>query len=137
MVKIFVISETSRTPEVGRANPVDATLTTGAAFQVNNAKPCIPVFTLSINDTFKFLEHLKQEFRRKTYWSKYISEIKKKKKKKKNATSLIQHLKTLIDCLYFVQKCDDPIRNPFDEYYVPLAKIKDFNALTDKKLLFD
>ena len=83
MVKIFVISETSRTPEVGRANPVDATLTTGAAFQVNNAKPCIPVFTLSINDTFKFLEHLKQEFRRTTYWSKYISEITTQSKKKK------------------------------------------------------
>ena len=75
MVKIFVISETSRTPVVGRANPLDATLTTGAEFQVNNAKPYIPVFTLSIKDNFEFLEHLKQEFRRTTYCSKYISEI--------------------------------------------------------------
>ena len=55
MVKIFVISETSRTPELSRTSPVDATLTTGTAFQVNNAKPYVPVFTLfllMINSNF-------------------------------------------------------------------------------------
>ena len=54
MVKIFVISETSRTPELSRTSPVDATLTTGT-FQVNNAKPYVPVFTLfllMINSNF-------------------------------------------------------------------------------------
>ena len=38
MVKNCVISEISRTPETEGANPVDETLTTGATFQINNAK---------------------------------------------------------------------------------------------------
>ena len=31
---------------------------------------------------------------------------------------------------------DDPARNCFDEYYMPLVKIKDFNAITDNKPSF-
>ena len=59
-----VISEISRTPEVDKANPVDETLTTGAIFQINNTKLYVPVVTLSINDKTKFLEHVKQEYKR-------------------------------------------------------------------------
>ena len=32
---------------------------------------------------------------------------------------------------------DDPTRNYFDEYYMPLVEIKDFNALIDNKPMFD
>ena len=32
---------------------------------------------------------------------------------------------------------DDPTRNSFDEYYMPLVEIKDFNALIDNKPFFD
>ena len=42
------------------------TATNGARFQINNAKLYVPVVTLSINDTIKFLEnvkeHLKEQF---------------------------------------------------------------------------
>ena len=31
---------------------------------------------------------------------------------------------------------DDPIRNYFDEYYMPLVEIKDFNALINNKSCF-
>ena len=31
----------------------------------------------------------------------------------------------------------DPTRNSFDEYYMSLVEIKDFNALIDNKLFFD
>ena len=44
----------SRTAAVGGDNPVDATLTTGTTFQINNAKLYIPVVTLSVNDHIKF-----------------------------------------------------------------------------------
>ena len=30
-----------------------------------------------------------------------------------------------------------PTRNSFDEYYMPLVEIKDFNALIDNKPFFD
>ena len=32
---------------------------------------------------------------------------------------------------------DDPTRNSFDDYCMPLVEIKDFNALFDNKLFFD
>ena len=34
-----------------------------------------PVVTLSINDNIKFLENIKQGFKRTTSWNKYRSEI--------------------------------------------------------------
>ena len=48
-------------------NPVDATLTTGATFKINNAKLYVPVVTLPINDLtwpkivsyLKYQEHIK------------------------------------------------------------------------------
>ena len=70
-----VISEILRIPEVEGANPADETLTTGATFQINNAKLYVPVVTLYINDNIKFLENIKQGFRRTIPWNKYRSEI--------------------------------------------------------------
>ena len=72
-----VISELSRTPEVAGHNPVEAILTTSATLQINNAKLYVPVVTWPINDNIKFLEHLKQGFRRTVPWNKYRSEIRK------------------------------------------------------------
>ena len=62
--KYCVISEIFRTPEVGRANSSDATLKTGATFQINNAKLYVPVFTSSINDNTKYLENIKEGSKR-------------------------------------------------------------------------
>ena len=65
--KICIISEiliTSRIPANSDANPpaqeVGAIQTTGATFQINNAKLYVPLVTLSINDNIKFLENIKQ-----------------------------------------------------------------------------
>ena len=54
---------------------VGATETTFATCQVNNAKLYAPVVTLSINDSFKCSEHLKQGLHRTISWNKYKSEI--------------------------------------------------------------
>ena len=59
-----MISEVSRTPKVPGDNPVEARLTTGTIFQLNNAKPYVRFVSLSINDNIKFLENLKQGFKR-------------------------------------------------------------------------
>ena len=68
-----VISEISRTPEVSRSNPTDATLTTGAIFQINNPKLCVWVVSLSINDNIKFLEKIMQGLKRGIFCNKYRS----------------------------------------------------------------
>ena len=51
------------------------TATTRAAFQINNARSNVPDVTLSINDNIKFLENIKQGFKRATSWNKYRSKI--------------------------------------------------------------
>ena len=60
---------------------VEATQTTGATFQINNAKLYVPVATLSINENICFLENIKQGFKGKNSWNKYRSEITTETKK--------------------------------------------------------
>ena len=50
---------------------------------------------------------------------------------------MIQHLETLIDCLFSHSKMDRLTRNCFDKYYMPLVKIKYFNPLIGTELFFD
>ena len=78
--KECIITEVSRT--FGAVDPNTdpvvyelVTATTRAAFQINNARSNVPDVTLSINDNIKFLENIKQGFKRATSWSKYRSEI--------------------------------------------------------------
>ena len=76
---IFEISITPRIPANLDANPpvqeVAAIQRTGATFEINNAKLQAPAVTLSINDNIKFLENIKQGFKRTISWKKYRSEI--------------------------------------------------------------
>ena len=39
--------------------------------------------------------------------------------------------------LSFKNGNDDPTRDSFDKYNIPLIKIKDFNALKNNKIFFD
>ena len=68
--KYCVISNIWRTPEVDGASPTDASITTATVFQINNARFCLPVVTLSINDNIKFLTNVKQGFKRTSSWDK-------------------------------------------------------------------
>ena len=62
-------------------NPAkEATKTTCATFQITSAKLYVSLITLSINDNFKFLEKIKQGFKRTISWNKYRSEITKEPK---------------------------------------------------------
>ena len=69
----------------------------------------------------KFLENLKQGFKRTISCNKYISEIKQPK--------------TII--LSFKNGDYYPARNSLDEYYVPLVQVNDFNPLISMKPFFD
>ena len=75
--KEWIISEISTTPEVRRDNPVDAIQTNGPISQIHNANLYISVVTLPINDNIKFLENIKQGFKRPITWNKYLKEQQK------------------------------------------------------------
>ena len=59
---------------MGGPNLVDATQAKGSTFQISNAKLHVSVATLSINDSIRFLENLKQGFKRTISWNKYRSQ---------------------------------------------------------------
>ena len=88
MVENCIIFEKSAIPRIltnSDANlsvqEVAATQTSGAIFHISNAKLYVPVVTLSINDNIKFLENIKQGFKRTISRKKYRPEITTETKK--------------------------------------------------------
>ena len=80
--KNCIISEISIVPAVPGdwdADPpvldVAPIQTIGPTLQINNAKLYVSVITLSINDNIKFLEKMKQGFKRTISWNKYRPDI--------------------------------------------------------------
>ena len=104
---------------------------------ITSTKLYVPVITLSINDNIKFLENIKQWFKRTIFWNKYRSEI--------TAQPKINNLDNLIDpafrnfnrlfVLSFKNGVNDPTRGSFETYYLPLVKIKDW--LIWQQIIFD
>ena len=106
---------------------------------ITSTKLYVPVVTFPINDNIKFLENIKQGFKRTISWSKYRSEI--TAQTKNNSLDYVidptfRNINRLF-VLSFKNGNDDPTRNSFDEYYMPLVEIKYFNALIDNKPFFD
>ena len=137
--KECIKSEISIIPRMPPVQDVTAIQTTSATFQISNGKLYVPVVTLSINDNIKFLENIKQEFKRTISWNKYRSEI-TTQTKKNNSDYLIDPTFRNINRLFvlsFKNDNDDPTRNYFDDYYMVLVEIQDFNALIDNKPFFD
>ena len=57
------------------ANPTNPqmlrTITSDETFKINSAKLYLAVTTFSIHDNIKFLENLKQGFKKTIFWDKY------------------------------------------------------------------
>ena len=90
---------------------------------MNNVKLYVPVVTLSINNNIKFFENIKQGFKRTLSWKKYRSEI-TAKPKNNNLDYLIDPAFRNINRLFvlsFKNGNNDPIRNSFDNCYMPLV----------------
>ena len=93
---------------------------------------------LSINDNIKFLEIKKQGFERTISWNKYRSEI-TTQPKNNNLYYMINPTFRNINRLFVLSFKDgnnDPTRDSFDKYFMPLVEIKDFNALIKNKPFF-
>ena len=106
---------------------------------ITSTKLYVPFVILSIND-IKFLENIKQGFKKKTIsWNKYRSEI-TTQLKNNNVDYLIDPTFGNINrlCVHsFKNWDDDPTISSFDWYYMPLIEIKDFNLLTEDKPIFN
>ena len=91
---------------------------------------------MPINDNIKFLENIKQKFKRTISLSKYRSEITTQPKNYNLVDPVFSNISRLF-VLSFKNSNGDPTRNFFDEYYMPLVEMKDFSALIEKKTFFD
>ena len=94
---------------------------------------------LSINDKIKFLQNIKQGFKRTISWNKYRSE-KTTQTKNNNLDYLIDPTFKNINRLFvlsFKNGNVDLTRDSFHRYYTLLVEIKDFNELINNKLFFD
>ena len=123
-------------PPVQEVAPIEAA---SATFQINNAKRYVPVVSLSINDNIKFLENIKQGFKRTIFWNKYRSKITTQPKNNNLyylGDSTHRNINGLC-VLSFKNGDDEPTRDSFDKYYMSLVETKDFNALIDNKQFFD
>ena len=73
--KEYIISEICILPTIVGNPTTPARQTTGATLQTNNSKIYVPTVNLSIYDNTKFLENIKQGFKRTISWNKYRSGI--------------------------------------------------------------
>ena len=100
----------------------------------NNVKLYAPVVTLSINDNIKFLENIKQGFKRTVPSNKYISE-KRAQTKTNNIDYLIDPTFRNMNILFVLsfKNCDDdPKRDSLDVYYMLLSGSKNKEKTYEK-----
>ena len=90
----------------------------------------IPVLTLSINYNIKFLENIKRGFKRTISWNKYRSEITTQPESNNLDYMIAPTFRNINRLLVLSLKSgdNDPTRNYFVKYYMPLVEIKGFNA---------
>ena len=94
---------------------------------------------MSINDNIEFSGKIKKRFKRIISWNKYRSEIKTQSKNNFLDYLIDPTLRNInrLLALSFKNGNDDPTRDSFDKYYMPLKEIKNFNTLINNKPFFD
>ena len=111
---------------------------TDVNFAITSAKIYASVVTLPINYIIKFLENIKQGFKRTISCNKHRSKV--------TTQSENNDLYYLIDPTFrninrlllvtFKNGNNDPTRNSFEKCYMPLVESKSFNVLNDNKPFF-
>ena len=102
--------------------------------QITTFQLYAPVVTLSINDNIKFLENIKQGFKRTVPSNKYISE-KRAQTKSNNIDYLIDPTFRNMNILFVLsfKNCDDdPKRDSLDVYYMLLSGSKNKEKTYEK-----
>ena len=89
-----------------------------------------------IGDNTKFLENIKQGFKRTISWNKYRYKI-TAQPKNNNLDYLINPTFRNINRLFVLSFRNIIVRESFLRYYMPLVEIKDFNVIIDNKPFFD
>ena len=108
--KDCIISEISRA-----TGPATSTITVTFLYKLY-----FPVVTLSISCNIKFLENMKQGFKRTVSWNKYRSEITTQLKSNNLDYMIDPTFKNIgrLFVLSFKNDSNNPMRDSFDKYYM-------------------
>ena len=105
-------------------------------FTITDTKLYVPVVTLSTQDNAKLLQQLKSGFKRTINWNKYQSDPKTYSKNRylNHLVNPSFHGVNKLFVLSFENKND---RTSNSNSYLPKVEIKNYNVMTDGKILFD
>ena len=106
----------------------------GATFAITAAKIYVPVVTLSTQDNAKLLQQLKSGFKRIFNWNKYLSKP-ELLEQNPNLNHLVEISFQRVNRLFVLAFEDDAQRTSNKRYYLPNVEMKDYNVMTDGKIL--
>ena len=98
-----------------------------ATFAITDTKLYVPVVTLSTQETTKFLQQLKSNFKRVINWNK----------QNPNLNHLIEPSFQGVNRLFVLAFENDDHRSSTRRYNLPTVEIKDYNIMINGKNLFD
>ena len=106
----------------------------GATFAITAAKIYVPVVTLSTQVNAKLLQQLKSGFKRIFNWNKYLSKP-ELLEQNPNLNHLVETSFQRVNRLFVLAFEDDAQRTSNKRYYLPNVEMKDYNVMTDGKIL--
>ena len=105
-------------------------------FTITETTLHIPVVTLSTQDNTKLLPQLKNGFKRKITWNKYLAKP-ELLSQNANLNHLIEPSFQGVNRLFILAFEDDAQRISRKRYYISNIEIKDYNVMIDGKNFFD
>ena len=118
-----------------------------ATFEITDAEIYVPIVTLSTEDNSKLSKLLREEFKRSIYWNKYkvtdnrvieIADNNEKKYIRELLHSSYQVVKRLFVLTYYNTEGNDQVfTDSFKKYFLPRAKIENYNIEIDGINFYD
>ena len=116
--------------------PSNAAINQAAALAITDAKLYVSVVSLSTQDNAKLLQQLKLDFKRRTNWNKYQSEIEKQAQ-----NPYLNYLNDSsfkgINILFVLPFGINSHRTSHKRYFLPIAEMKDNNIMINGQNVFD
>ena len=107
-----------------------------ATFAITDTKLDVPVLTLSTQENTKFLQQLKSGFKRVINWNKYLSKP-ELLAQNPNLNHLVEPSFQGVNRLFVLAFENDKGRTSYEQYYLSIVEIKDYNIMINVENFFD
>ena len=106
-------------------------------FAITDTKPYVPVVTLSTQDNAKLLQQLKSGFTRTINQNKYQSKTTTQNAPNQYLDYLIDPSFQGVDRIFVLAFNANDNRTEHSRYYLPTAKVENYNFMINRKIFFD